>query len=332
MLAKLDPLYIRTSPRKTLVRLVSYALFEGRPLTGKGQWINALVLSIFAIQKRLPQIKTVDKPIFIIGTGRSGTSILGTLLSMHRQVGFLNEPKALWHVMYPEEDLVGTYSRGPAKYRLTAEDASAGVSQIAHRLYSAYLTTVASRRVIDKYPEAVFRIPFVRALFPDAKFIFIVRNGWDTCQSIESWSQRLGVEVQTENHDWWGADNRKWKLLWEQVIKTHIDLKTVLPAREQLENPLDMAALEWIVSMREGLHWMHQYPDCIHMVRYEDLVADPENCLTKILEFCELPQDCRFLNYAVKRLFSTSARPKFSMHPSIQPYFEDMMQTLNYGS
>ena len=83
MVAQIDRLYIRTSPRKALVRILSYALFEGRPLTTKGQWINPLVLTLFSIQKRLPQLKQVRKPIFIVCTGRSGTTILCTLLSMH---------------------------------------------------------------------------------------------------------------------------------------------------------------------------------------------------------------------------------------------------------
>ncbi|MEO0704359.1 MAG: sulfotransferase [Cyanobacteria bacterium J06649_5] len=281
MVAQLDSLYIRTSPYKAAVRLLSYVFFEGRPLTTKGQWINPLVLTLFKIQKKLPQLKRVKKPIFIIGTGRSGTTILGKLLSMHRDVGFLNEPKALWHAIYPAEDLVGSYCRGTAHYRLGDDEASEGVKTVAHKLFGAYLAISTSRRVVDKYPELVFRIPFVQSLFPDAKFIFLVRNGWDTCQSIEGWSERLGVEVNAEQHDWWGADNRKWNLLWEQVISNDDALQGAIPEKGKLENPLDMAALEWIVSMREGLALMRQFPENIQMIRYEDLVASPETSLSK---------------------------------------------------
>lgn len=331
MVAQLDSLYIRTSPRKALARLISYAFFEGRPLTTKGQWINPLLSSLFAIQKRLPQLRAVHKPIFIIGTGRSGTTILGTLLSMHREVGFLNEPKALWHAIYPQEDLVGSYSRGPAKYRLTSREASERVHQTAHRLFGAYLAVIASKRVVDKYPELVFRVPFVKTLFPDAKFIFLVRNGWDTCQSIEGWSQRQGVQVQTEQHDWWGADNRKWELLWEQIIVTDEELKDILPEREPLEHPLNMAVLEWIVSMQEGLRCMNQFPGCIHKLRYEDLVSQPRTTLTQVLQFCELPPDERFLNYASQRLAPVASRGTFEFHPALRPHFDKLMKALDYS-
>lgn len=330
MVAQLDSLYLRTSPRKTFVRLLSYAFFEGRPLTTKGQWINPLILTLFNFQKRLSQLKEVQKPIFIIGTGRSGTTILGTLLSMHKDIGFLNEPKALWHSIYPKEDLAGSYSRGAAQYRLTANDATSEVQQAAHRLFGAYLAFSGSQRVVDKYPELVFRVPFVQALFPDAKFIFLVRNGWDTCQSIEGWSQRLGVETKMETHDWWGADNRKWKLLWDQIISIDPDFQELRLEQNQLENPLDMATLEWIVAMREGLRFFNQVPDCMHMLHYEDLVSDTQQSLSQLLEFCELSPDFRFMDYALQKLSPAPAKNTYEMHPRLQRLFSETMTDLGY--
>ena len=107
MVAQLDRLYVSTRPTKAYSRLVSYLLFEGRPLTTKGQWINPLVAAHFGLEKRLPQFRQVKQPVFILGTGRSGTTILGLILSLHRDVGFLNEPKALWHSVNPADDLIG---------------------------------------------------------------------------------------------------------------------------------------------------------------------------------------------------------------------------------
>ena len=332
MVAQLDSLYIRTSIPKTITRLLSYVCFEGRPLTTKGQWINQLVLPFLALQKRLPQMKQVYKPIFIVGTGRSGTTVLGATLSMHKHVGFLNEPKALWHSIYPSEDLVGSYSRGRAKYRLDALDVTPNVRRAAHRLFGAYLALTSSRRVVDKYPELVFRVPFVKALFPDAKFIFLVRNGWDTCQSIEGWSQRLGVGVRNEQHDWWGADNRKWNLLWDQVIQQDTSIRGDSLNRQTLENPLDMAALEWIVSMREGLKIMEQFPHDSYMLHYEELVANPRRSLARLSAFCELPPDKRFLDYGEKRLRPALQKQDVEIHPAILPYFEETMAALGYDS
>ena len=150
MIAQLDRAYIRTRPLKVWSRLVSYALFEGRPLTTRGRWINSLVFAHMAVWKRLPPLKRVEKPIFILSTGRSGTTILGLVMSMHREIGFLNEPKALWHSVFPFEDFIGNYSRGQAYVRLTETMASAEVRSAAHRLLGAYLRVAGARRVLDK--------------------------------------------------------------------------------------------------------------------------------------------------------------------------------------
>lgn len=245
MVAQIDIKYIKTSYVQTIKRLVSYGLFEGRPLTTKGQWINPLIFTHFGIEKKLPQLKKVEKPIFIVGTGRSGTTILGVLLSMHKQVGFLNEPKALWHSIYPHEDIIGNYSRSKAKYRLTAEDADPRTIKNAHKLFGAYSRILGVERVVDKYPELIFRIPFVREIFPDAKFIFLIRSGWETCHSINSWSQRLGETKNDETHDWWGANDRKWKIMLEELIRPSPLFADCYEEIKNFGSHSDRASVEW---------------------------------------------------------------------------------------
>lgn len=327
MIAQLDPLYIKTRPTKVVSRLLSYALFEGRPITTRGQWINPLVFAHFALEMRLPQLKKVEKPIFIVGTGRSGSTILGVLMSMHRDVGFLNEPKAMWHAAYPRADVFGQHSKGPARYRLDEDDATGETRRRMHRLFGAYLRAVASKRVVDKHPEFVYRIPFVRAIFPDARFVFLVRNGWDTCRSIEGWSRRKGAESNGEVHDWWGVNNRKWHLMVEQLASREEDLAGMAGS---LERHSDMAAVEWVVAMREGLRQMERHGESMHLVRYESLVEDPRRELTRLLEFCALPRDEVFLKFAEQELSPVAKSDPFDLHPAVRGPFEDTMEALGY--
>jgi len=322
--------YIKTRLSKVYSRLISYALFEGRPLTTSGRWINPLVFFLFEIEKKLPQMKKVEKPIFILGTGRSGTTILGILMSMHKEVGFLNEPKALWHSVNSHEDLIGSYSMDDAHYYLNAKDADAQQKKDIHKLFGAYLRTTFSKRVVDKYPELIFRIPYVKALFSDAKFLFLVRNGWDTCTSIELWSKRLGKTTDAEKHDWWGKDNRKWNLLIEQVIKKDSYYTNVWSVIDEITSHLDMAALEWIVTMRQGLAVIKEYPDSILRVNYEELVQYPETVLSDIKEFCELDDDLVFIEYGKKVLKPVNPRDQFELHPTIKPLFLETMAVMGY--
>jgi len=322
--------YIKSRPSKVYSRLLSYALFEGRPLTTSGRWINPLIFFLFGVEKKFPQMKKVEKPIFILGTGRSGTTILGLLMSMHKEVGFLNEPKALWHSVNRHEDLIGSYTMEDAHYFLDASDADDDQKKDIHKLFGAYLRSTFSQRVVDKYPELIFRVPYVKALFPDAKFLFLVRNGWDTCGSIKYWSERLGETTDTETHDWWGRDNRKWNLLVEQVIKQDSYYKDVWSVIDEIVSHTDMAALEWISTMRQGMAVQEESPDSVFRVDYEKLVDDPEIVLSTVREFCEIEEDPIFIEYGKKVLKPVKPKNPFVLHPTIEPLFLETMQTMGY--
>lgn len=331
MPAQIDAAYLRTRPWKLWSRMLGYLFFEGRPLTTRGQWVNPLVFGLFALEKRLPALRRVTRPVFILGTGRSGTTILGIVMSMHRDAGFLNEPKALWHAVHPGEDLIGSYTRDPATYRLGAADATPRRVRDAHRLFGAYLALSGSRRMVDKYPELIFRVPFVKALFPDAKFLFLVRNGWDTCRSIDCWSDRLGSDSGDETHDWWGADGRKWQLILDQLVPEHADLAAHAGALRGLTNQTDMAALEWVLTMREGLALQQTHPDDVLRVDYEALCDSPRRQLTEILQFCELAvDDATCLDYAERTLTGNPPREPFALHEAVSGPFADTMNRLGY--
>lgn len=331
MIAHLDKDMIKAGPRSVWRRLVSYGLFEGRPLTTRGRWINPLLFAHFRMVQGLPVLKRIDKPVYILGTGRSGTTVLGTLFHMHRQCGFLNEPKAMWHAVYPQEDIIGSYTRGPAFYRLDEAAATQAVKQRAHRLFAYYLAVSGAGRLVDKYPELIFRVHFLRAIFPDAKLVFLVRNGLDTLRSVAGWSGSHGTRVNIETHDWWGADKRKWKLLVDQVVAEDTLLSPVIDQVAKLRRQEDMAAVEWIVTMREGLDLLKNLPDAIHMVRYESLVEKPEETLGTLLEFCELPEDATMLRYARKVLSPPPEKQPVVLHPAVETPFRQTMRQMGYG-
>ncbi len=333
MIAQLNSNYIKTRPLKALTRLISYAFFEGRPATTKGRWINPFVLSLLkGISHSKRQFKPVKQPTFILGIGRSGTTILGIVLSMHQDVGYLNEPKAIWHLIYPKEDVIGSYSQGEGFYRLTSEDANSDMRQQANQIFGAYLSCTFSRRLVDKYPELIFRVDFVKSLFPDARFIFLIRNGWDTCHSIAAWSERHGIYNNDETHDWWGVNNRKWDLLVEQLVYTNADFQEVAEEVSKLNQHLDKAVVEWIVTMQEGIRLLESDSECIYTVRFEELTTNPDEVLPKLCEFCDLHLDTTFLEYARNTLHPIPPREQFDIHPMIAPLFNDTMARLGYNT
>ncbi len=327
MVAQIDRDYIRIRPLKILPRIISYCLFEGRPVTTRGQWINPIVFYHLSVLSKLPQFKKVEKPIFILGVGRSGTTILGMLMSMHRDVGFLNEPKAIWHTIHPREDVGGSYYKGEACYRLDSEDVTPEIRKTAHKLYGGYLAEVSSTRVVDKYPELSFRVPFVLEIFPDAKFIFLIRDGRETSRSIRRWSSVNGQSKIGVTHDWWGVDNQKWRLLVDKIIAPNPYFAEVLADIRCFDNQVDMAAVEWIATMQEGIELMRKYPESIHGLKYENLIDDPDSALKEVMSFCGLSNDKKVLDYARKVLRRPVPHDPLDIHDSIRPLFQD---TLDY--
>ncbi len=332
MIAELNPLYIKTRPGKAIVRMVSHLFFQGRFLTTGHRWLNPFLHAEMKLIASLPQLKAVVKPIYIIGMGRSGSTILGKVLSMHREVGFLNEPKVIWYAVDHREDVNGHFSSAPAQYRFSAHDATPDMRKRLERIYAFYLAVTGSARIVDKNPELVFRVPYVREFFPNAHFIFLTRNGWDSIYSTAAWSRRAGRQVDGVMEDWWGLDRRKWKIMVEELVASDPDLSKHKAEIAAFTRHEDLAAVEWIVSMREGLRWLNSLPESVYLIRYEDLTGDPANSLPALLDFCKLSQDRVFLDYAQKTLVAGRTHNAENILPScVKPAFLETMSALGYS-
>ncbi len=309
---------------------MSHLFFQGRFATTSHRWLNEFILAELLFTSKLPLNVPVVKPIFIIGIGRSGSTILGKVLSMHKDVGFLNEPKAIWYTIDPREDVNGHFSKGEAIYRFNENDVTPDKVRVARNLFGFYLLVTGTKRAVDKNPETVFRIRYVKGLFPDAKFIFLVRNGWDTIHSISSWSNRYRQNIGREIHDWWGINQRKWRLMTEQLVPAEPLLQGYIEEIQSLTREIDMAAVEWILTMQEGLRGMQLWPDDVYLVRYEQLTRCPEDMLVDLCRFCVLAEDPVFLQYSKNVLVNKPAKNAIELPPAIEVAFLQTMNLLGY--
>ncbi|OYY94941.1 MAG: hypothetical protein B7Y41_05120 [Hydrogenophilales bacterium 28-61-23] len=330
MVAQIDKEYLSYGLARSARRIASYGLYEGRPLTTKGRFINPMVFAWLNTLAAAPGAPKVDRPIFITGLGRSGTTILGILLSLHGEVGYLNEPKALWHVIDPRQDINGNYSPCGAHFRLGAGDVTPEIITRAHRLFARYLGFTAANRVVDKYPELIFRVDYVRAIFPDAKFIFITRSGADAVPSVVQWSQRLGVKSGEDVDDWWGRNDIKWHYLREQLLLGNPEYASVWSLATGDLDHMNRAALEWVVTMREGLEQERRHPDAVVRVAYEALLADPVGELLRLQQQCGLSPDPAVTDYAKKRLYDNPAKGWPVLLPAVDALFRETMLMLGY--
>ena len=329
MIAQLNRAYLKATPLKALPRIFSYLFMEGRPATTKGRWFNPITFAFIRSAGKSKQKKEAESPLFITGTGRSGSTILGMVLSTHPDVLFLNEPKALWYLANHEDDIIGSYSKSGGKYTMGAKDLVSGCASFIKAAYSRALRLTGSQKIVDKYPEMLFRTDYLCNIFQNPKFIFLTRNAEETISSTSIWSNNNRTADHSE--DWWGVDGMKWKLMLEQLVPNDEMLASHLDEIKNLTSDIDKAAVEWIVSMNHGMNEILKYPDRILRVRYEDLCLDSDKELKRICDFSGISPDTTLLNYGQSVIKRQRPHGKISLHPVLLQAIEKVSFKLGYG-
>ena len=239
----------------------------------------------------------VSRPVFIIGCGRSGTTIFGKALSNHRDITYLNEPRHLWFSAYPETDIwtQKKHSR-KGKLFLTDSDVERRKSNKLSRLFR--FETIISRRpvLIEKLPINNFRLRFILKIFPDARFIHIYRNGLEVARSIEKLSE--------EGH-WFGSHAYKWDKLVEYA--KGMDDTNNLPVL--CKSHFDKGMLEWRLSTEAVVKFLHCLPDdAFYELNYDELMEHPVDTISQVLGFIGIDEDSKVMSYVSDTLARKSSK------------------------
>lgn len=228
--------------------------------------------------------KTLDRPIFIIGAPRSGTSMLYAILRTSKKLAhWPGEAHEVWEADHHPA------LRGWTSNALEDEDADPATAQRIRRAF--FLVTGTGSRLIDKTPRNALRIPFIDAVFPDARFVFLQRDGRDNINSlINAWrTPRYRTYELPRPHSIPGADPKWWKF-------------TLYPGwRDDAAGPLEVVcAKQWKLSYEYALDALDVLaPERWMRVRYEELVAAPEDEVGRIMSFLDLPYDDAVRNKAI---------------------------------
>lgn len=282
-------------------------------------WRTAVVRAVSAVMR--PEIDSIriDAPIFIVGTPRCGSTMMQELLASHERVAYVThamdsarDPRAFYATewlrkrlnldvegeRYLRDSIIVNAGTPAEAMRFWAESlrldpfalewpertlADYAPEEI-DRIYT-YIRHVmscfqdqGSDRFLNKSPALLTMIPVIAEIFPDARFIYLVRDGRQVANSLLKLYRRQreqDIKVQhplfkdrpfipyprvpglSEAIQRWGAD----------------DLRTT--------SHVWNASVDYMESIKADV------PHLIEM-RFEDVLAAPQESLDRILEFCGL--------------------------------------------
>lgn len=277
----------------------------------------------------------LEKPIFVVGVGRSGSTVFHEMLSEHPAVSWLSSlcndnparpslnrmlmrgidvpilGSALKRRYIPDECYAfwEFFCRGfsvPCR-DLLAEDVTHVNKRMVQEIMSEMVTRTRNRLLfkITGWP----RIGFLREIFPEARFVHIYRDGRAVANSL------LAVDF------WWGwrgPENWRWGPLspahqqeWERHGKSFVALAAI-------QWKLLMAAME---KAKQGV----PAGDLLE-IRYEDLASRPVQTFKEVTRFCELEWSQGFEqalgSYTME---TTNAKWKTDLTPAQQAILEAVL-------
>ncbi len=220
--------------------------------------------------------------LFVVGCPRSGTTLLQRMLDSHPQLAVANDTHFITHAI-PGLEPGGDPALTPAiveSVRTNGHFDRFGLSDDAVRdaatgavTYSEYISGLYTQLGClhgkplagQKTPRYGLYLPFLHALFPQAKTVNIIRDGRDVTLSTLEWA-----------HEKKGPGRFA---LWK-------------------DHPVAVCAQWWAWQVSTGQRDGRALgPTLYHEVHYEDLVARPEESLRRIADFLDLPYAPEMLTF-----------------------------------
>jgi peptidoglycan/xylan/chitin deacetylase (PgdA/CDA1 family) len=212
------------------------------------------------------------KRIFLVGSPRSGTTILQSLLAAHPEVISFPESKFFHYLLYDQfagklpSRMEAFFNDEIKRPELLKDFDDSQTVETKASWFVGVLDGLAAEQNksiwLEKTPEHIYFIDDIERFLPDAKFIHILRNGMDTIASM--------YEATRSFNELWGAG-------WD----------------------LNHCIERWEYAMLTS----HKYVNKSNhiLVKYEDLLDDKTKLLGEICKFMGIEYDDQMLvNYQEK--------------------------------
>lgn len=192
-------------------------------------------------------------------------------------------------------------------------------------------------RLVEKSIQSCFRIPFLQELFPDARYVFVLRDPRTSIASLmDAWlnprmffSYRVPVPLRIEGYsDVFPWGKQWWNLSLPPGWTEWVGLKLV-----------EVCALSWLSHNEAVLRAAKELEASGNSVllRYEDVKADPVRAMEAVADATDLPWTHAWGNRELPVVMTQTAPDpeKWRRHEpairSVLPLVRELAESAGYG-
>lgn len=241
--------------------------------------------------------ESVYQPIIIIGAARSGTNMLRDLITQTPGYGTwpCDEINLIWrhgNKSFPSDELLPEHARPNVK------------SYIRGR-FEALGKQMNLTHLVEKTCANSLRVSFVDAIVPEAKYIFLVRDGRDaTASAMKRWVKPNSMSYTLAKlkfaplgdipyYTWGFVKNQIYRMKSsEKRLATWGPLFEGLREYAANHSLAEVCAKQWASSVdlaQKDLSAMA--PGRVYSLRYEDIAEDPVGSIRGLSQFLGIDMD-----------------------------------------
>ncbi|MEL7354084.1 MAG: sulfotransferase [Cyanobacteria bacterium J06560_5] len=206
----------------------------------------------------------MKRPVFIVGSPRSGTTFLGKCVAELPEISYHFEPVA---------------TKAAARYVHSQEWSFERAKRFYYWVYAWLMRLHADGdlRFAEKTPRNCFLINFLFRAFPDAQFIHIIRDGRDAAlsHSKKPWLQAASIHSTSRESS--GYRHGPYPRFWVEPERTH---------EFEATTDIHRCIWAWRCHVSAILEQAQQLPASqYYELRYEHLVAQPKKAAQQLLDY-----------------------------------------------
>jgi len=234
-------------------------------------------------------------PIIIVAAPRSGTNMLRNMLCMHPAL-----------VTWPCDEINPIWRYENSSYptdELTPEHATTNVARYIQKKFASLSSSHAGRMVVEKTCANSLRVPFVDRVLPNAKYIFMIRDGRDAAASaMQRWTGSTTLSYILGKARWvpmkdlprYGTRFARTRLRQyfghEQTLTTWGPRFSGIDEMVASADLIDVCGTQWLRCVESARTTLQAIDTArVLTLRYEQVVNSPQTEFERIFSFCELP-------------------------------------------